>query len=66
MAYMNTERDNFYDWAKDKTDSTGFSTLSPSTLPARRAAPTRSPWVSLAMVAVVVIASSMAYHFFLG
>lgn len=66
MAYMNTERDNFYDWAKDKTDSTRFSSLSPSTLPVRRAAPTRSPWISLGVVAVVVIAASMAYHFFLG
>ncbi len=66
MTYMNTERDNFYDWAKDKTDSTRFSTLSPSILPARRAAPSRSPWVRLAVIAVVVIASSAAYHFFLS
>jgi hypothetical protein len=27
MYYMNTDRDNFHDWARDKPDSTSFSGL---------------------------------------
>lgn len=66
MNYMNTERDNFYDWAKDKTDSTRSAPLSASTFPSRRAAPTGSPWMRLAVLAVCVVALSVAYHVFLG
>ncbi|MBB1600955.1 hypothetical protein [Variovorax sp. UMC13] len=61
---MNTERDNFYDWAKEKPD-TRFASLSPST-PIQRARPSGSPWVRLAVFAAVVIGLSAAYHFFLS
>jgi hypothetical protein len=27
MYYMNTDRDNFHDWARDKPESTSFSGL---------------------------------------
>ena len=27
MAYMNTERDNFHDWARDKPDNSKFTPL---------------------------------------
>jgi hypothetical protein len=27
MYYMNTNRDNFHDWARDKPDTTSFSNL---------------------------------------
>jgi hypothetical protein len=27
MYYMNTDRDNFHDWARDKPDTTSFSGL---------------------------------------
>lgn len=28
MAYMNTERDNFHDWARDKPDNSKYTPLS--------------------------------------
>jgi len=62
---MNTERDNFYDWAKEKPD-TRFASLSPSTPMRQRAHPSGSPWVRLAVFAAVVIGLSAAYHFFLS
>lgn len=63
---MNTERDNFYDWAKEKPDSTRFSSLESQASPRRRPAPAPSPWTRLALFAAVVIALSAGYHFFLG
>ena len=32
MYYMNTDRDNFHDWARDKSDTTSFSGLHRSEL----------------------------------
>lgn len=32
MYYMNTDRDNFHDWARDKPDTTSFSGLHRSEL----------------------------------
>jgi len=63
MAYMNTERDNFYDWAKDKSDTTRAADLGPSSGYGR---PDHgpSPWKRFAIFAVLVVALSMAYRFF--
>jgi len=66
MTYMNTERDNFYDWAKDKPDSTRAAALSPSNSSERRVAQHgASPWKRLAVFAVLVVALSVAYRLFL-
>jgi hypothetical protein len=62
---MNTERDNFYDWAKEKPD-TRFASLTPSTAARRPAAPATSPWIRLALIAAVVIGLSVAYRYFLA
>lgn len=62
---MNTERDNFYDWAKEKPD-TRFASLSPTPPLRQRPRSSGSPWVRLAVVAAVIISLSAAYHFFLS
>ena len=56
---MNTERDNFYDWAKDKPDTSTRASLN-SAYSALRPAPRRStmPWgkiISLIVVGVAVV-----------
>lgn len=63
---MNTERDNFYDWAKDKPDTTRSSALNASSFASHKATTGSSPWARLAVVAFVVIALSAAYRFFLS
>ena len=65
MAYMNTERDNFYDWAKDKTDTTRSADLGPSSIH-RRPHHGASPWKRLALFALLVVAISVAYRMFHG
>jgi len=65
MAYMNTERDNFYDWAKDKPDTTRAADLSPSQSAHRRPQHGTSPWKRLALFAVLIVALSVAYRIFL-
>lgn len=56
---MNTERDNFYDWAKDKPDTSTRASLN-SAYSALRPARRRStmPWgkiISLIVVGVAVV-----------
>ena len=41
IHYMNTNRDNFHDWARDKEDSTSFAGLHSLEQPAPKP---RSPW----------------------
>ncbi|RZI65125.1 hypothetical protein [Variovorax guangxiensis] len=60
---MNTERDNFYDWAKDKTDTTRAADLRPSPVH-RRPQHDASPWKRLALFALLVVALSVAYRVF--
>ena len=62
---MNTDRDNFYDWAKDKPDTTNFSRLDRVELGYR---PARAglPWVRMALIAafaVGVVLVSRHYFF---
>ena len=63
MAYMNTDRDNFYDWAKDKPDTTRFAKLDRTHL-SRQRARRGMPWRRMAvfvMVAVAVVAAFKLY-----
>ncbi len=66
MSYMNTERDNFYDWAKDKPDTTSSSPLVRSHSVGRRPQAAASPWIRLALLGVIVVALSAACRFFLN
>ena len=65
MTYMNTERDNFYDWAKDKPDSTRAASLSSLIPEQRHASYAASPWKRFGIFALLVVALSVAYRFFL-
>ena len=63
MAYMNTERDNFYDWAKDKPDTSSYARLD---RPRLTHAPVRNamPWGRIAMLALLAVASVAALRLF--
>jgi len=63
ISYMNTERDNFYDWAKDKPDSTNFANLN---RPAHRRAPVDSgmPWGRMALLMVLAAVAVTAIKLF--
>lgn len=63
IAYMNTNRDNFYDWAKDKPDTTSFAGFDRTDL-SRQPARSGVPWGRMAafvMVAVAVVAALKLY-----
>jgi hypothetical protein len=64
MAYMNTERDNFYDWAKDKPDTTNFARLDRS--PLTTYAPVRNamPWGRMTLLVVLAVALVAALRLF--
>lgn len=51
---MNTERDNFYDWSKDKPD-TGYAAFE-STRQPLEPLPKSIPWRSIALTIVVGVA----------
>ncbi|WP_286608802.1 hypothetical protein [Variovorax jilinensis] len=60
MYYMNTERDNFHDWARDKPDSTSFSGLHRSEVNQFKAQPVIrwgriGFWIVLAVVAGIAV-----------
>jgi hypothetical protein len=66
---MNTERDNFYDWAKDKPDATSFDRLNSSYAPVshrRRGNRDGStmPWARLATWAVsaLVLVAALKHY----
>ena len=63
MAYMNTERDNFYDWAKDKPDASSFAGLNPAHL---THAPVRNsmPWGRMAVFVLMAVAVAAALKLF--
>jgi hypothetical protein len=65
MYYMNTNRDNFHDWARDKPDSTSFSGLHRTESSAMSKAPTVrwGRWGVLVVLAIVLVA---AFRHFVG
>jgi len=64
MYYMNTDRDNFHDWARDKPDTT-FSALD-----ARRQRPhvdqPAVQWGRLGVLAVLAIALILGFRYLLA
>jgi hypothetical protein len=62
MYYMNTDRDNFHDWHRDKPDTTSFATLHRhEALTQRRRANRR--WRSWAFFVVVGMALLIGYRY---
>ena len=58
MTYMNTERDNFHDWARNKPDNSNFTPLSRSHL-AQARSHDGMPWGRI--VAAVLIGAVLVY-----
>ncbi len=58
MAYMNTERDNFHDWARDKPDNSKFTPLSRSHL-AQARSHGGMPWGRI--IAALLIGAVIVY-----
>jgi hypothetical protein len=64
MYYMNTDRDNFHDWARDKPDSTSFSALQQSDMRPYRLQP-QIRWGRLGFYLVLAIAAGAGVKYFL-
>lgn len=65
MYYMNTERDNFHDWAREKADSTSFSGLHRSELHDRNSHP-RVRWGRLIFLVVLAVALGVGFKYLTG
>lgn len=64
MYYMNTDRDNFHDWARDKPDTTSFSGL--HHLERSRPLPQPSlPWRRIGVLIAVAagLVAGLRYYF---
>jgi hypothetical protein len=64
MYYMNTERDNFHDWARDKPD-TSFGTLPRADLD-DAAVPRAVRWGRLVILAVLGVALVVGFKWLAG
>jgi hypothetical protein len=64
MYYMNTDRDNFHDWARDKPD-TSFNVLQRADWGRSRKAPSVR-WGRLAFFALVSIALAVGFKLLAG
>lgn len=65
MYYMNTERDNFHDWARDRSDSTSFSGLHRSELHDLSSHP-RVRWSRLLFLAVLAVLLGVGFKYLVG
>ena len=65
MYYMNTDRDNFHDWARDKPDSTSFSGLHRSELHDLSAHP-RVRWGRLVFLIVLAVVVAVGIKYVVG
>lgn len=65
MYYMNTNRDNFHDWARDKPDSTSFSGLQRSDLSDMGGQPSVR-WGRLGFLVVLAIVVAAGFKYFIG
>jgi len=63
ISYMNTERDNFYDWAKDRPDTTNFANLNRPAY-SRRPVSNGMPWGRMVMWLVLAAAAVAAIKLF--
>ncbi len=65
MYYMNTDRDNFHDWARDKPDTTSFSGLHRTEL--RQFEPQPSVrWGRLGYLLLIAVAIAAGLKYFLN
>lgn len=64
MYYMNTDRDNFHDWARDKTDTSFDSISRPESVedPEHEAV----SWARLAIFALLGVALVAGFKWFAG
>ncbi|MDM0104491.1 hypothetical protein QTH97_06080 [Variovorax sp. J22R24] len=65
MYYMNTDRDNFHDWARDKPDTTSFSGLHRTDL-ADLAGQPGVRWGRLAVLFLIGVALVAALKYLTG
>ena len=65
MYYMNTNRDNFHDWARDKPDTTSFSSLQQVDYD-RVVNQPGVRWGRLGMLVVLAVALSVGFKYFAG
>jgi hypothetical protein len=62
MYYMNTDRDNFHDWARDKPDTTSFSAL--QRMDSRIAHPPMIRWGRMLFLVAVAVALGVGLKYF--
>ena len=65
MYYMNTDRDNFHDWARDKPDSTSFSGLHRTEI-AQLGSQPGVRWGRLAFLAALAVALVVGLKYVAG
>ena len=61
---MNTERDNFYDWAKDKPDASSFAGLHRAHLTHEPVRSSAMPWGRMALFVAVAVAVAASLKMF--
>ncbi|WP_431275653.1 hypothetical protein ACQ858_04785 [Variovorax ureilyticus] len=61
---MNTERDNFHDWHRDKPDTTSFSGLHRNEMPAYH--PPVARWGRLLFFTILGVALVLGFKYFAG
>jgi hypothetical protein len=66
MYYMNTNRDNFHDWARDKPDTTSFSSLHRAELQRDRPHQPVVRWGRMLFLAVLAIALVVGFRYVMG
>jgi hypothetical protein len=64
MYYMNTDRDNFHDWHRDKPDTTSFSGLHRNEMPGYDQPGVR--WSRLVFFAVLGVALVVGFKYLAG
>ena len=62
---MNTNKDNFHDWARDKPDSTAFSGLHRAELDDLNSQP-RVRWGRMAFLVVLAVALGVGFKYAAG
>ena len=62
MYYMNTDRDNFHDWHRDKPDTTSFSGLHRNEMPDYNQPVAR--WGRLFFFAILGVALVLGFKYF--
>ncbi len=66
MYYMNTNRDNFHDWARDKPDTTSFSGLHRTELHHARPHQPVVRWGRMLFLVVLSVALVIGFKYVTG